>query len=485
MLSSPKKAGIILLALSALRLIVWAAVWNPSGPLGTDPSIWGLTSLDLSAGNEPLAVPFYPWLMNVWPGDLIGGGLAVSWLSAWLLPLAAWWAAKPFGNNTALCSALLVLLLPDPIFSGFELQPDALTALWGVVLTGALLRERWAWVLPLAAVGLVLREHGGPVLGLLVIAAFFFPGPTKLFSKTRSIRTAGLLALAVIIPGLFGGNIGLDQPWSARSSEAVGLLTTHEKPPHLRRNEWQQFQQRSPFGRAKWHAERSLQLAPDSWAWLGLSLSLVVFVRDRRFILGSLPLLPVFGALIIWSERRHVSVLSPVAVLLAVCALSQIRSKRKGVVAFIGCLSLIGLMRLPEQGRRQSQESQAFGPVQAVAEKVCALASQDDLILTHDQRILLWCPLPQLADPGSSAAWASWLVAPPESIQAPWEPVFTGLKGAWIWRWSPKTVPRPCQNQTHEARFLLASGPKAHPAFPHIPMQGEPPLRFPKVAPCP
>lgn len=485
MLSSPKKVGVILLALSALRLIVWTAVWSPSGPLGTDPSIWGLTALDLSAGNEPLAVPFYPWLMSLWPGDLIAGGLIVSWISAWLLPLAAWWAARPFGNNTATISGLLVLLLPDPIFSAFELQPDALTALWGVLLTGALLRERWAWVLPLAATGLVLREHGGPVLGLLVIAALFYPGSTKVFSKVRPVRTGLLLALAVITPSFFGGNVGINQPWSARSSEAIGLLTTNEKPPHLRRNEWQQFQKRGPFGRIKWHTQRSLKLAPDSWAWLGLSLGLVVFVRDRRFILASLPLLPVFGALIIWSERRHVSVLSPVAVLLTVCALTQIGSKRKGLMVFVGCLSLLGLMRLPQQGRRQAQESQAFAPVQAVAEKVCALASQNDLLLTHDQRILLWCPLPQLADPGSASAWTAWLVAPPESIQAPWEPVFTGLKGAWIWRWSPKTIPRPCQNQAQKARYLLASGPKAHPAFPHIPMQGKPPLRFPKVAPCP
>lgn len=479
MTASPRKLGFILLGLSALRLLIWAACFHPSGPLGTDPAIWGLTALDLSAGHAPLAVPLYPWILDFWPESLIQGGLRVSWIAAWLLPLAAWWAARPFGDRAALTAGLVTLLLPDPIQTAFELQPDALTALWAVVLTGALLRGKWLWIALLVGTGVVLREHGPPVAGLLILGALFQP-------KKRLQRAGLVLAFTLFTPVLLGGTIGLNQPWSARSAEAIGLLTTQEKPPHLRRGEWQQFQKEGPLGRIQWHSERSLRLAPDSWAWLGLGLFLVAWVRDKRLLLAALPLLPVFGALIIWSERRHVAVMSPVAAILLACALSQLPKSglRKTVALLLSLLTLIGLTRLPQAGQRQARESTAFAPVQAVAEKVCALAGPEDLLLAHDQRLLLWCPLAQLADPGSSAAWKSWLVAPPNSIQAPWTPIYTALKGAWIWQWSPETTPRPCQQPTPTARYLLASGPTAHPAFPHIPMPGQPPLRFPPVADC-
>jgi hypothetical protein len=165
MTASPRKVGFILLSLSAARLLVWSACFHPSGPLGTDPAIWGLTALDLSAGHAPLAVPFYPWILDIGPGGLIQGGLRVSWIAAGALPLAAWWATRPFGDRAAAVAGGLVLLLPDPLLTAFELQPDALTALWAVLLTGALLREKWLWIGIGVGVGVVLREHGPPVAG--------------------------------------------------------------------------------------------------------------------------------------------------------------------------------------------------------------------------------------------------------------------------------------------------------------------------------
>ena len=88
--------------LSVLRLIVWKLGVGPSGPLGSDPALWGLTALDLEAGNAPLTVPLYPWLIQALPGGLINTGLSLSLLSAALLPLAGWWAAKPYGDRIAL-----------------------------------------------------------------------------------------------------------------------------------------------------------------------------------------------------------------------------------------------------------------------------------------------------------------------------------------------------------------------------------------------
>ena len=74
-------------------------------------------------------------------------------------------------------------------------------------------------------------------------------------------------------------------------------------------------------GRLKWHATRSLRLAGDGWMLLGAA-AIGLASRGRRptVALAAL-LLPALPALVIWSQRRHVLLLVPVALVgLAVAA---------------------------------------------------------------------------------------------------------------------------------------------------------------------
>ena len=154
------------------------------------------------------------------------------------------------------------------------------------------------------------------------------------------------------------------------------------------------------------------------------------------------------------------------------------------IITTLLALIALPLLRLPTEARRQRDESAAFPPVQAVAERLCALAAPADRLLTIDQRLLLWCPLPQLADPASPAAWRSWLVAPPGTVRPPWQPVDRSLGAVWIWRLEPDRSPRPCQDTPDGARYLLASGPTPHPAFVDIPLPGRPPITLPPPDDC-
>ena len=466
-------------ALSAARLGLWALFVSPEGPLGSDPALWGLTALDIEAGNPPLVVPLYPWLIQLLPGSVVQAGLSLSLCAAWLLPMAAWWAARAISSKAALLAGLGVLLLPDGLIMAYQLQPDALTSLWAVLLAGSLLRSRWTLVVVLALAGLFLREHGAPVFALIVVAALLSPGP-------RAARVAALLAGALFLPLLLGGDLGLDQPWTERSETALSLLTTDEKPPHLRLDEWQNFRQEGPLGRVLWHASRSLNEAAEAWGWVVLAALVLAGARRRDLLLALLPVLPIFGALIVWSERRHVTIAVPVLVVVLAASLNQLRPlPRRAVLGLSGLLLALGLLTLPGEASKQRLESGAFGPVQETAEALCGLASDTDWILSIDQRLLLWCPLPQLSDPRHPEAWRAWLIAPAGSVQSPWLPVEKSRDSAWFYRLSHETLDRPCPPQAPLARrFLLASGPSPHPAFPRIPMPNSPALSIPFPESC-
>ena len=467
--------------LSVLRLVAWKIGVAPSGPLGSDPALWGLTALDLETGNPPLTVPLYPWLIQALPGEVVSTGLSLSMLSSALLPLAGWWAAKPYGDKIALITGGLVLLLPDGVVMAFQLQPDAMTSLWALLLAGSLLRRTWALTISLTLAGILLREHGAPVFLLVLLLSLLSRG-------ARVRRSSILLVGALVLPVFFGGNPGLNQPWTARSQTAVSLLTTNEKPPHLRQDEWREFREKGPLGRVSIHATRSLNHAADAWAWLLLALAGMAAARRKDLLVATLPVLPVFAALILWSERRHVAIMTPVFVLLASISFGGNPSLKKRQAGAISGLILVffGGSLLPKQAQNQQAESQAFGPVQATAKALCEKAESEDWILSIDQRLILWCPLPQLSDPTHPEAWKAWLVAPARSVESPWVPVDTHSSEVWFYRLSEEALGKPCRPAAPlERRYLLASGPTPHPAFAAVPMPNSPALSLPAPTACP
>jgi hypothetical protein len=328
-------------------------------------------------------------------------------------------------------------------------------------------------------VGLFLREHGAPVFLLVGLAAVLSPGK-------RAVRVAVLLSGALLLAPLFGGEIGLDQPWNERSETALSLLNTDQKPPHLRMEEWREFRELGAIQRIQWHASRSLREAPEAWGWVLLAGLMLTGTRRRDLLPAALPVLPVFGAMIVWSERRHVTIAVPVLLVIVAACLERLRSHhRRGLLGICGVLLALGLWILPEEASKQRRESEAFGPVAKTAEALCAQAEASDWILSIDQRLILWCPLPQLSDPRHPEAWKAWLVAPARSVQGPWVAVNQHHDAAWFYRLSEEQLGPPCpSNEPLKRRFLLASGPKAHPAFSQVPMPNSPALAIPFPKAC-
>ena len=483
-LSNSSRKQIALLALlSAIRLTSWQFFTQAAGPLGSDPALWGLTAYDLEAGIEPWAMPLYPWLMTLWPGGVLQGGLVLSWLASWALPIAVWWAIVPFGKKQAAWAGLGTLLLPDGMIMAFQLQPDALTSLWAVLLAGALLRNQWSLIAPLALIGLFLREHGLPVFLLVGLLSL-------LTQKRRIARTALLFGVALSLPMVFGGDVGIEQPWSSRSEQAFSLLTTQERPPHLNAEEWRIFREKGVAGRALSHSQRSLELSPDLWSLAFVAGSLLIWSRRRDLLRASVVLWPIGVTLLLWSERRHVAVVGPTLLVLIALG-SQHRTKFplmiQRLLGIVFSLALLGgLTRLPHEAEEQKNRMIKLNDTKRVAEILCKRAESHELIFALEQLFPLFCPRIQLSDPKHPLAAKSWLIAPPESIAEPWIAQEKIDSKFWFYRLDPTIRDILCPpKEPHLSRHLLATGPTPHPAFQHVPMAGHPkvPLSSPEICP--
>ena len=436
----------LFVVLGALRVAALQQGFGLFGPLGPDPALWGLTALDLEAGNPPATVPLYPWLMSLaaLPTTL---GLPLSWGAAALIPVAVWWAARPLGRGAVVAGAV-ALILPDLGLFGPQLQPDALYTLLNTVLAGALVRRSWHLALTLAVAGWLLREPGVIVL-LVVTGAAFVAGRW---------RPAGLaLGAALVLPALFGGRLGPSQPWTERSAMAVEGLSADEAPPYLPRVLARKYVEMGPLERWWVHAERALDHSPDGLAWMVLGV--LVGLRQRRFLL-LLPAVPAAATLVVWSERRHVAAFTPVAVVAATA------SSAPPVRVAVAALAIWSASRTGELGRRLAVEAPGLVDLEATSRWICERAEPGDRLLSLDQRVGLWCPLPQLEDTADPAAWRTWLVAPAGSIARPWSEVHSLAEPFTVYR-----LPEdPGCAITPGGRHLVAWGPRPHPAFDHVPI---------------
>lgn len=435
----------LFVVLGALRVAALQHGFGLFGPLGPDPALWGLTALDLQAGNDPATVPLYPWLMSL--GELpVGPGLTISWIAAALIPVATWWAAQPLGRG-AVAAGAVALLLPDLGLFGTQLQPDALYTLLNTVLAGALVRRAWAWALGLAVAGWLLREPGLIVLMLVVPAAFL----------ARRGRPALFLAAAFLLPALFGGRLGWEQPWTERSAMAVEGLAAEEPPPYLPRKLARAYVDMNALERLWVHAGRALDHSPDGLAWM--TLGALVALRGRRYLL-LLPAVPAAATLVVWSERRHVAAFTPIGVVAATS------SAAPPVRVAVAALTLWSASKTGELGRRLAVEAPGLVDLEATSRWICEQAEPGDRLLALDQRVGLWCPLPQLEDTADPAAWRTWLVAPAGSIAPPWREVHRVAEPFTVFRLPGD---HGCAI-ADEGRHLVAWGPRPHPAFDHVPI---------------
>jgi hypothetical protein len=472
-LDGPVGLGLGLVSLAgALALRGSAGLW---GAAGTDAALWGLTAEDLRVGAAPLVPPLYPAAiaalraLGAAPWE---AGRAISTAAAALVPALVWAVARAGGAPRAAAGAAAVgvLVHPDLALWGQQVQPEALTAALtlglGLALAG-LPGPRAAAFGAAAAAGLMplLREHGVP-MALLVGGA--------LAARRRTWPAAGLL-LAVGLAGapLLGGGPAWAPSWGDRAGGALSALLTRD-PAELSflrelhradRARYAALVEAGDLGaRLLWHAGRSLRLAPDGWALLLGALLGAARPAGRRLLL---PLLTALPALLIWSQRRHVLVLAPLAAAAAAVGVGALPPRARAVAA----VALAALIALPPAPRwaptvrgLQSEVPRARHYAEAGA-FLCEQAPQPALLCGVFQDIGLYCPKPRHDPDGSPADWLAVCVSdrPPRGGAAgPWAEVWAGAGPLRAWRLDPDRDPRPCADARPDPRAAHLAVGAAH-----------------------
>ncbi len=492
-------AALSLLALSLL--LGWRLGNGLWGALGTDAALWGLTAMDLRVGADPLVPPGYPALVALFYGlgaSLVAAGLGVSLVAASLLPGVAYAGLRALGlGRLAAAPVALLLASPDLVAWSQQLQPDALASLMlvtvGLALALSPASAGAAWVAVVGS-GLLplVREHGLPLVALSGLA-LATTGPGR-----RWPRVLALLALwwlAPLLVGVLPGPLPTQLPWSDRAGGALAALTA-DSPEGLSFLRELRPQQRQAYGRLLltgdrlgqlgWHLRRSLALAADAWALLGLSalaLSALTWWRPqaRRAALGlGLPLLTALPALLIWSQRRHVALLVPLALLGLLYALAQAPRWLRGLC---GAALLVLVLAWPGRLRSLAAEQRTERPrAEHFAELGGWLAAQAPagaLLGGIFQDVGLYHPLPRHDPDGSPADWRTYLLSdrpPPPSALGRWTEVHRvggergpdgqSIGGIGIFQLDPGLVPRPCAGLALPPRSAYLAVDRAHVELP-------------------
>ena len=463
-------AGALALCVAG-ALVAWRASWGLWGALGTDAPLWGLTARDLSVGAAPLVPPGYPSAIRVLHAvglDLVSAGVTVSVAGGAALAAVGALVLRRAGAGRGLASlgGALAVAMPDVVAWSEQLQPDALAAAL-ILLLGGLLgavargSSPAAWgAAVLAGLLPLVREHGLP---LLAIAA-------AVLATRRQWRP--LLALGVVwwlgplVVGLAPGMHPLDVAWADRAGGPLDVFraTRPDQIPYLhelhredRRAYLTLLEQQDRLGQLRWHMGRSLALAGDLWAWCGVAVvaALVSARRAPALLALAAPLAAALPALVVWSERRHVGLLAPLAVVVLWSAAAA--WGRRGVVA--GAL-LTGVLAngWPGQwaaiGRGQQTERLRAEHFAELGRWLAANAPEHSLLGGVFQDVGLYCPLPRHDPDGTAADWSTFLVTdrpPPRSPWGRWERVHSvGAEpdrpqaGMGIFRLDPQRHPRPC-----------------------------------------
>ena len=491
------------LFLAGLALAVgWRMGHGLWGALGTDAVLWGMTAEDLRVGATPLVPPGYPAVLAAL-GTLgvpaITAGWWVSSAATALLGPATLLAARRAGASptAAALAGLGALAVPDVFAWSQQLQPDAMAALAAVILALLLVRvDRpgdalaagiFAGALPL------LREHG-VALAALTAAAVALRGRRGLVPLAALLLTWWL---APLLLGLSPGRHPLDVPWGDRAGGALAALFTDDPAalgflrelPAPRRAEYVDLVQSGDrLGQVGWHAARSLRAAWDLWLVLGIGGALALTSRRATAVRLALPLLAAVPALLIWSQRRHVALLLPVALATAAAASA---GRRRSLLILLPLLAAAPGWSTDwrDLGPRQRSERHRAESLAAVGDWLCTHTPPGSLLGGIYQDVGLYCPLPRHDPDGSPADWNTFLVAdgpprlPPGSADR-WQIVARPAAGFAIHRLDPDREPRPCAgahpapdtphlavDRAHATLVGCEPGPDAPALAPRVPAQ--------------
>lgn len=426
------------------------------GALGTDAPLWGLTARDLLSGAPPLVPPLYPALLVPMIGlghTPAAAGTAASLVMGGCLASVGYLCARRWGMSRAGASvaAIAPFLLPDTLGFALQLQPDAAAAVVALGLAYALTKpaELPVWSIGLAALAPLVREHG--IVWMVLLCAVLVWHTPK-----RPSRALGLLLAATLAPlvvGVLPGWHPMDVPWSDRAGGALAafMATPDAPPPYL--HELHAAERRAYLdllaaadrgGQLVWHAARSVRLAPDGWLLVVLALTLPPSPhKEARWRV--VPLLAALPALVIWSQRRHLLVLAPLAIVYLLAHTPRPRLTRPLLVVV---LAAHGAVNLPAFARGWQSEGARARHYAEVGAFLQTSAQPGDLLGGVFQDIGLYGPdMPRHDPDGSPADWRTWTVtdrAPPQRARGTWTSVFTGSGPYHVYQLDPERSPRPC-----------------------------------------
>jgi len=433
------------------------------GALGSDALLWGLSAKDLQQGVAPVVAPLYPAMVALLEGSglplvLAGQGLAMVCVA--LIPALLWCLARGAGASRAvsLLAALAALALPDVARWAQQLQPDALAALLLLAAAG-LLQRAWAGSKPAAWAAAVLvglaplvRMHG---LALVPVALLVL----VLRGQGRQRWGPPLLLLAVwwcgpLLVGMLPGPHPLAAPWFDRPASAVSVLQARDTQlvsymPRLEGAHQQAYAQLlhegDRMGQLVWHALRSLRLAWDLWALLALAGAAALLARRRALLALAAPLLCAAPALVVFSERRHVALLVPVALLVLAVAVGRLAFGARSALA----LALAGLLGWTLCGWPAAQEdlqtqSRRARRMAALAQEVADLEPPVRLYAGGRSDLALYLPLPLHRLDGSAADWHSAFLSWRPPRRQDWQLVLEGRDAVNVYQLKPDEPDRPC-----------------------------------------
>lgn len=463
-------AGLIgLLLLARQHLGLWGAA-------GTDAAIWGLTALDVGVGAPAHAPPAYPPLVLLGQSlglSLVTAGRGAALLAAAATPAAVLWVSLQAGaaRPAAATAASGAAAMPDLFTWANQVQPDSAIALAAVLLGGLLFQavateDRRATLGAAALAGLLplLREHGLPLLGVtgLVLAA------------TPRGRRALPLMLAIwwLGPLLIGQSPGvhpLDVPWAERPGGALGALLGGgpEAAPYARtmplgpRRVYYDLMARHDLpGLLYFHFARAWNHSWDGVALGAGALILALSARKRPLVALALPLLSAAPALLVWSQRRHVLVLAPLA--LAVIAAARPEGRWTGRLRIPLTLALAlaatwaWVPAWPSAGPALQTEVPRARAFADVGSWLAVNAPPGSLLGGVFQDVGLYAPMPRHDPDGSAADWSTFVVSDRPADEPRWTRVYAGSGGLAVYRLDPTANPRPC------------AGARPAPGTPHL-----------------
>lgn len=487
----------------------WRAAVVPGAGLGwglafgTDAPLWVLSTEGLLQGAIPAVPPGWPALAalpRLLGLPLVPAGALVSQLAGAAIPGAGAWVARKAGASVAASAgvALVLWAWPDRAPWAAEVQANGLGALALLVATGlaaqvlsgrarwaapAAAPPGWAWLAAVLVGALPLLRENLAVVSLAAVLGL------PLLVRGGAGLAAVVLATWWLSPLLVGAGPGptpLQTPWGDRGSRALQDLGAGsgappayvaELPRHLRGAYLQLLREGDTVGLVRWHAARSLALAPDAWA-LGAAGALTAATQGRRrpaLAAVLLPLAVLAPTLVFWSQRRHLVLALPA--LLAVAAsgfqvpagggrpAGQGRRVERLLLATTLLLVGLALASWPATWVRHAQAARGEALRAAtLAELGAWLCQQPEPLLGGPiQDVGLYCPRPR-HDPDGSAADAHTLVVAPRRQPPPapadaWTRVGPPAADLVVYRWRPGE-PRPCpQGRPAPGTPYLSAGP--------------------------